>query len=348
MNFQDKLTKIKINIKENGGQLSFDAFLEKSEIQIKFIDTQQQYSPLGNSSNQQINQSLYSVDLSFNVFSDNENEAKTNYTKLHTLIKGIRPNYSFDSRINKLRPKPSNKFGLISISFAGLPKLSTNSFIDVYVTNFAFTFNKDMGYIKTKWPAKSDYLVPISYKVDLAGKLLLPLVDRINGLPTAAETALEKEKNKKYIEEQRATTTKEIDGNKDLDAAQKAKAKADLEADLKKLSYDLELEKRPAPQTAGDIEASVFGSADQAYRQTVLGIAYDGVGGESTFNELTPQQKKAVLEEARRAKNEYIIGADGATEEWNAENKRTPEDLAKTAEEAAKRKARMKSLAGQE
>jgi len=170
----------------------FKAFLEESKTQIKTLDTNIQYAPLNFTNNTQFLKTQYSVDLSFNVFSEDRQEAIENYDKLHKLLNVVKPNYRFVN--NQYLPIAGNIFGLVSIKFSGLPRLSKQKDeLDIYITNFAYTINKDMGFLElpynpfdSKDPDRTqlfvsgkNMLMPIAYRLDISGRVLLPLEESI-------------------------------------------------------------------------------------------------------------------------------------------------------------------------
>lgn len=170
----------------------FKAFLEESKTQIKTLDTNIQYAPLNFTNNTQFLKTQYSVDLSFNVFSEDRQEAIENYDKLHKLLNVVKPNYRFVN--NQYLPVAGNIFGLVSIKFSGLPRLSKQKDeLDIYITNFAYTINKDMGFLElpynpfdSKDPDRTqlfvsgkNMLMPIAYRLDISGRVLLPLEESI-------------------------------------------------------------------------------------------------------------------------------------------------------------------------
>lgn len=170
---------------EPKNSFKFKAYLEKSDVQVKLIDTNLQYAPLNFTNNTQLIKTQYSVDFSFNVFAEDENEAKTNYVQLHDLLATIKPSYTRIS--GQLIPNSTNIFGLITLKFRGLPRLSrTKTDLDIYVTNFTYEINKDMGFFDTQLSdlvnknQAENLLTPIAYKVGIAGRVLLPLDEAVN------------------------------------------------------------------------------------------------------------------------------------------------------------------------
>jgi hypothetical protein len=177
------------------GIYRFKAYLEKSDISIKTLDTNLQYAPLNFTNNTQFQKIQYSVDFSFNVFAEDRDEAMDNYDQLHRLLQTVKPSYTFVN--NQYLPNADNIFGLISLKFSGLPKLSKRSDeLDIYITNFAYTINKDMGFIEIPYEPKFDELdtapttrnnlsgdnnrlLPIAFKIDLSGRVLLSLDESI-------------------------------------------------------------------------------------------------------------------------------------------------------------------------
>jgi hypothetical protein len=188
----------------------FKAFLEESKTQIKTLDTNIQYAPLNFTNNTQFLKTQYSVDLSFNVFSEDRQEAIENYDKLHKLLNVVKPNYRFVN--NQYLPIAGNIFGLVSIKFSGLPRLSKQKDeLDIYITNFAYTINKDMGFLElpyspfnSKDPDRTqlfvsgkNMLMPIAYRLDISGRVLLPLEESIRTQDKTNGVVANANKNKK-------------------------------------------------------------------------------------------------------------------------------------------------------
>jgi len=191
MRFLDDGIKLKIKDKQSGETYDFKAYLEKSAVQVKTIDTSIQYAPLNFTNNMQFLKTQYSVDFSFNVFAEDRDESFQNYDKLHDLLKIIKPTYKTIS--DQYLPNAGNIFGLIQVQFAGLPKISKRPELDIYVTNFAFNLNQDMGFLQAPYNPDDrtnenrqllyapgeQLLVPVAYRVDISGRVLLPLEESI-------------------------------------------------------------------------------------------------------------------------------------------------------------------------
>ncbi len=214
MNFSDKTQRLLIG-RVGEELLSFKAYLEKSDVQVKFIDETLKYTPLGYTNNTMITKVSYIVDFSFNVLAENEEEVVQNYIYLHKLFNMIKPTYNVKN--GQYIADPKNIFGNVRLAFSGLPKLtkSANS-VDLYVTNFGYQINKDMGFIDAHYPydylgeelkeetegtttqgsddrRRIDYdptgftsvrrlnyrLLPIGYKLDISGRVQLSLSDSI-------------------------------------------------------------------------------------------------------------------------------------------------------------------------
>lgn len=192
------------------GIYRFKAYLEKSDVSIKTLDTNLQYAPLNFTNNTQFQKIQYSVDFSFNVFAEDRDEAMDNYDQLHRLLQTAKPSYTFVN--NQYLPNADNIFGLISLKFSGLPKLSKRSDeLDIYITNFAYTINKDMGFIEIPYDPEFDELdtahttrnnlsggnnrlLPIAFKIDLSGRVLLSLDESIKSSTAKQKVATQKTK----------------------------------------------------------------------------------------------------------------------------------------------------------
>jgi hypothetical protein len=211
MDFQNNNLRLIIKGDPADEPLSFKAYLEKSDVQVKFVDETLKYTPLGYTNNTLLTKIVYNIDFSFNVFSEDFDEAVQNYVYLHKLINMIKPKYTIKN--NQYIPDPKNIFGLLQIYFKGLPVLSKFDYLPVYVTNFNYQINKDMGFIEGNFPydlkgdERLDYeqldreaktaasirkvnfegialfknyrLLPLAYKLDIAGRVQLSLNESI-------------------------------------------------------------------------------------------------------------------------------------------------------------------------
>lgn len=158
MNFSDNKIRIVIrdlNAKTTGTDAdtsidksltTFKAYLEKSDLQVKFVDETIKYTPLGYSNNTQLMKTNYNMDFSFNLFSENETEAAENYFNVMKLLFLLRPKYQLKN--NQYIPDAKNLFGLISLKYDGMIPLryNGNNEMRMYVTNFSYQINKDLGY----------------------------------------------------------------------------------------------------------------------------------------------------------------------------------------------------------
>jgi hypothetical protein len=210
MRFDDLSTRLLIKGIESTDNneppsFEFKSYLEKSDVQVKLLDSNIQYAPLNFTNNTQLLKTQYSVDFSFNVFSEDREEAFDNYDQLHKLLYLLKPSYTQIG--NQLLPKSSNIFGIITLQFDGLPRISkTVKELTIYVNNFSYEVNKETGYIhapynpivlqgtgeqqqkiqEEKINRQNFYtqgqmsLVPVAYKLNISGKVLLSLDESIN------------------------------------------------------------------------------------------------------------------------------------------------------------------------
>jgi len=211
MNFNNENIRLKIKGAFEKEPLTFKAYLEKSDVQVKFVDETLKYTPLGYTNNTLLTKVIYNVDFSFNVFSEDLEEAVQNYVYLHKLFNIIKPSYKIKN--NQYIPNSENIFGLLDIFFKGLPVLGVTEWLPVYVTNFNYQINKEMGFIEADFPYdfrgdfredfeqldkegsdktikrdlkfegiatfKNYRLIPLAYKLEIAGRVQLPLKQSI-------------------------------------------------------------------------------------------------------------------------------------------------------------------------
>ena len=269
MRFLDDNIKLLITDKAKKNTYKFKAYLERSDVQVKVLDTNLQYAPISYTNNTQFLKVQYNVDFSFNVFSEYREEAIDNYDKLHDLFASVKPNYRYIN--NQLLPNSENIFGLLSVSFRGLPRLSkANSELDIYITNFAYNINKDMGYIQIPYDPfiKNDSdrnllyknnekssLVPIAYKIDLSGRVLLPIEEAAN---VPGYTKVQSTKNEKA-------------------------------------------------QT--DVVSSTVGG-DQKYQDEIFNMMKNIVG-QDAFSNLPESKQRDVLKKIKSAKDSFILDPNG-------------------------------------
>lgn len=174
-NFAEQNIQLKITDKVKNSSYFFKAYLEKSDISVKILDTNLQYAPISYTNNTQFLKTQYTVDFSFNVFAETLEEAKQNYNKLHDLLNSVKPSYNYLN--SQLLPYSQNIFGLLSVHFLGIPRLSkTTRDLDIYVTNFVYSMNKDMGFVQDN----NNELIPVAYKIDLSGRVLLSIDESAN------------------------------------------------------------------------------------------------------------------------------------------------------------------------
>ncbi len=147
MLFADKKINLAIESVNPKQTIFFKAFLEKSDLQVKFLDENLKYTPFGYINNTILTKTQYNVDFSFNVFAEDREQAILNYDDLHILLHMMKPNYNF--AYSQYIPRPENLFGNIKIQFEGMPQLRKDGekALPVYVTNFNYQINKDLGYI---------------------------------------------------------------------------------------------------------------------------------------------------------------------------------------------------------
>ncbi len=189
-----------INKKLDTSDFLFDAFLETSALDVVFMDQQLPFTPLSFTNDTLSLRNMYKANFVFNVYAENRKQVYDNYLKLQQLLQVIKPEYDV---INyQYIPRQINLTGLIGVSFKGIPRIVGTKKGDsgdpdnlkLHLTNFAFTTNQDMGFIEAPYDfyendnnnafATNTYyknsnmqLLPISYKLSIAGKVLLDFSD---------------------------------------------------------------------------------------------------------------------------------------------------------------------------
>lgn len=181
MRFTDDNIKLKIN------GLSFKAYLEDSDVNHVTKDQQLPFSPVSFVNDSMATRLNETVKFSFNVFSETREECVENYKNLLRLIQSIKPIYYVLN--DQYVPSNSNVTGLVTLSFSGMPSRNT---VKLHLNNFNYSLNKDIGYIELtneeirnpksenlSFFSKSMKLVPLAYKINLEGKVLLPFRETI-------------------------------------------------------------------------------------------------------------------------------------------------------------------------
>jgi hypothetical protein len=190
--------KYKLNIisyTPTAASSSFKAYLEDHSVQYQIIEQQLQYAPLSFVNDKVHMRTTQTVSLKFNVFSENLEEAQGNYNKLHKLVEWVKPTYTY--RQGQYIANVQNNTGIIGVKFAGLPKIhSTTDELKLHLTTFAFSVNKEMGYIESNYTGSdgnviSGGLIPIAYTLDIGGRILLEFKEtaRIRGGPETEKEA---------------------------------------------------------------------------------------------------------------------------------------------------------------
>lgn len=191
MRFLDQEIRLKITPK-GSESLSFKAYLEKSDITYEIQERSLEFVPLNFTNYSIITRTIQNIDLSFDVIAEDRREAIKNYDDLHSLIQALKPQYIASQ--GQYIPSRNNTFGLLTVNFKGLPKIKKNGNeeLEIHVKQFNYTINKEMGYIQLPYlSSKEDSklyslyeqgqmkLVPIGFKINLQGRILLDLEDTI-------------------------------------------------------------------------------------------------------------------------------------------------------------------------
>jgi hypothetical protein len=201
MRFLDPNINLLITNKTNGDKLKFKAYLEKSDITFTVQESNFEYIPVGYGSvDSYATRLLYTLDLSFNVFSENREEAISNYQQLHRLIEALKPGYTIIE--GSYLPTSDNAFGNISINFKGLPKINKKSdSLDIATKTFSYNINQEMGFIEVPYDNadKKTFryfdtgmrLIPIAFKIGIGGRISVNFEDtvKLTGASAAATAA---------------------------------------------------------------------------------------------------------------------------------------------------------------
>jgi hypothetical protein len=169
------------------GNINFKPYVEKAELTFAMEEVQLPYAGPSLPNDKIPIRLVHNLNLGFKVFSENRDEAISNYDKLHRLINAVKPKTTIDE-FGRRRPRAENLLGYLKVFFQGLPNVAKVNEKDPYVihvTSFSYTINKDLGYIhlpynnidnrKTFFAEKGMRMVPIGYDVSLVGKLNLDL-----------------------------------------------------------------------------------------------------------------------------------------------------------------------------
>lgn len=151
-------------------RLVFKAFLEDSDITYDMKDQTLPFAPTSFNNDSMMLRVLQKVKFTFGVFSEDRDECIRNYKNLLNLITMIKPSYA--QVYDQYAPYPSNVTGYFFVKFKGLPL--TQDTVAIHITNFAYTFNKDAGYLQVE-PAEinNNKLIPLAYKLTIEGRVLL-------------------------------------------------------------------------------------------------------------------------------------------------------------------------------
>ena len=187
-------------------QFHFPAYLENSALETSIIEQQMPFAPLSFTNDSIHLRNMYKVNFVFNVFAEDRSQTFKNYDNLLDLMEIIKPKYLVYN--SQFIPSQANLTGLISISFKGLPRISKFSGVGndqdrlkIHLTNFNYTPIQDMGFIEVPYDipdSKTDVggtrqegrenkyyitekmrLLPIGYKLTIAGKVLLKFQDTV-------------------------------------------------------------------------------------------------------------------------------------------------------------------------
>lgn len=174
----------------------FLAYLEDSDIIHEMKEQQLPFAPVSFNNDSMALRVTERVKFTFNVFSNTRYECIRNFVSLTNLINEIKPSYKLV--FNQYVPLPTNVSGYFKIKFDGFPGRKRDE-ITVHLTNFSYNINKDLGFIQVPnkeitlresvegernedlYTEGQMKLIPISYKISIEGKVLLPFLDTIRG-----------------------------------------------------------------------------------------------------------------------------------------------------------------------
>ncbi len=171
-----------------GKELDFISYLTDSDISYEMKDQQLPFAPVSFNNDYMATRVLEKAKFTFDVFSRHRFGCIQNYNNLQTLLGIIKPSYKIMN--SQYVPSAANVTGFFKLKFIGMPILDRDE-ITLHLTSFNYTINKDTGYLELSkddinnptedggYIANKMKLIPISYKISIEGKVLLPFGDTV-------------------------------------------------------------------------------------------------------------------------------------------------------------------------
>ncbi len=170
-------------------KLSFISYLTDSEISYEMKDQQLPFVPLSFNNDSMATRVMEKAKFAFDVYAETRTNCIENYLNLQHLLNMIKPSYFLKN--DQWVPSANNTTGFFKLQFAGMPLIDRKE-VTLHLTAFNYNINKDTGYISVnrqelsnatspgintgtlKITTSDDTLVPVSYKISIEGKVLLP------------------------------------------------------------------------------------------------------------------------------------------------------------------------------
>lgn len=211
-----KIFPISIENKNSNRIAQFSGFLEDSEISYETKDQQLPFAPLSFTNDSIATRIIEKVKFTFIIIGYDHRDCLVNWYSFSLLRKDIRPRYQIINE--QYMPNIENLEGLLTIKSKILPRGREK--INIHLTNFSYNINKELGMfawdIKDENKPYSDVanllpdednnlaMIPVSFKVQIEGKVLLDIDETLNTEARQEDTASAKinERQKKETRRQ--------------------------------------------------------------------------------------------------------------------------------------------------
>lgn len=188
--------------------IKFKSFIEECQETFEFKEANLSYLSVNEQNNFLTTRIVNKVKFVFNVYSDSEEEMKTNVANLASLKNSLKPIYVISE--GSYYPYSLNFIGHIKIQFPGL--FTTRTFKELHLLNFSYEINKETGFLELE-----NRLNPISYRVSIEGLVTGDLFEQANVTEkneTKFNPAKAREKAKRQEEENLYDFSERKDSNK--------------------------------------------------------------------------------------------------------------------------------------
>jgi len=123
MRFVDEEILIKITNRDTDQTRFFKSYLEKNDITVQVVELVNPLTTFLYDNTKLLSRPNYKLDLVFNVFSENRDEAIENFEKMHFLLDMVKPTVYYEvNDISKIDPKPYDKVAKVNSYIAARHK----------------------------------------------------------------------------------------------------------------------------------------------------------------------------------------------------------------------------------